>query len=228
LTISVRGFDASGSFYIFSFAILKNLIHNNSSPFSCDMTTPMKTLPATIACLITLVSSTLAAGLDYKILKITPALNKSPLIQYTQADQKRTPSPPLQWLEVEVEFLAQPELTDELTFKYFIWIGDKVLSGEVTNIDVFRGRDLVTVVYVSPKTLQKLSGAKGSPLTAVQNVAVQIFNKGQLVDGLSLKPGKPDWWTAIPQVSGLVLNKNETPFAPLYWDRYEVIKPAAH
>ena len=30
----------------------------------------------------------------------------------------------------------------------------------------------------------------------------------------------------MPQVAGLVLNKNETPFAPLYWDRYEQIKNA--
>ncbi len=192
------------------------------------MHTPMKTLPAIIACLTALASSTFAAGLDFKILRITPALNKSPLIQYTQADQKRTPSPPLQWLEVEVEFLAQPELTDELTFKYFIWIGDKVLSGEVTHVDIFKGRDLVSVAYVSPYTLLKLSGAKGVSLTAVQNVAVQIFNKGQQVDGLSWKPGKPDWWTAIPPLPGLVLNKDQTPFAPLYWDRYVAIKPAAH
>jgi len=28
----------------------------------------------------------------------------------------------------------------------------------------------------------------------------------------------------MPQISGFVLNKNETPFAPLYWDRYEQIK----
>jgi len=26
-------------------------------------------------------------------------------------------------------------------------------------------------------------------------------------------------------MSGFVLNKNETPFEPLYWDRYEQIKP---
>ena len=30
----------------------------------------------------------------------------------------------------------------------------------------------------------------------------------------------------LPAVAGFTLNKNETPFAPLYWDRYEQIKPA--
>jgi hypothetical protein len=28
----------------------------------------------------------------------------------------------------------------------------------------------------------------------------------------------------LPQTQGLVLNKTQTPFAPLYWDRYEAIK----
>jgi hypothetical protein len=28
----------------------------------------------------------------------------------------------------------------------------------------------------------------------------------------------------MPQIAGFVLNKNETPFAQLYWDRYEQIK----
>ena len=32
----------------------------------------------------------------------------------------------------------------------------------------------------------------------------------------------------LPQVTGMVLNKTQTPFAPLYWDRYEAIKAVAH
>jgi hypothetical protein len=35
---------------------------------------------------------------------------------------------------------------------------------------------------------------------------------------------QPQWYANMSQVSGFVLNKNETPFAPLYWDRYEQIK----
>jgi len=35
----------------------------------------------------------------------------------------------------------------------------------------------------------------------------------------------PQWFTALPPIAGFVLNKNETPFAPLYWDRYAQIKP---
>jgi hypothetical protein len=37
---------------------------------------------------------------------------------------------------------------------------------------------------------------------------------------------RPQWYSGLPAVAGFTLNKNETPFAPLYWDRYEQIKPA--
>jgi len=43
---------------------------------------------------------------------------------------------------------------------------------------------------------------------------------------LSLVCAPPQWFAALPPIAGFVLNKNETPFAPLYWDRYAQIKPA--
>jgi hypothetical protein len=43
---------------------------------------------------------------------------------------------------------------------------------------------------------------------------------------LSLVCAPPQWFAALPPIAGFVLNKNETSFAPLYWDRYAQIKPA--
>ena len=48
--------------------------------------------------------------------------------------------------------------------------------------------------------------------------------KGAIKDELSLTRAPAQWYAGLPAVTGLVLNKNETPFAPLYWDRYEQIK----
>lgn len=189
--------------------------------------TPMKTFPALFISLIAFAASTFAAGMDYKITKITPALVKTPQIQF-QGEQRRTPPMQQQWLEVEVEFQVQPDITDEVTFKYFIWVGDKVLSGEVTHVEVAKGRGLMSVVYVAPKIVQKLAGGKTVNITAVQNVGVQIFVKGQQVDELSWKPAPAQWWQSMSPVSGLVLNKSETPFSALYWDRYEALKPTTH
>jgi hypothetical protein len=63
--------------------------------------------------------------------------------------------------------------------------------------------------------------------TSIQNIAVQIVQQGAVKAEMSLERGQPQWFTSLPQVAGLVLNKNETPFAPLYWDRYEQIKTPA-
>jgi len=53
---------------------------------------------------------------------------------------------------------------------------------------------------------------------------VQIVQQGTAKDELNLVRAQPQWYANMSQVSGFVLNKNETPFAPLYWDRYEQIK----
>ena len=62
------------------------------------------------------------------------------------------------WLEVEVEFTSTPEFTDELTFKYYILVNGKLLTGEVTHMNVTAGRDNRSVMYVPPKALARLMG----------------------------------------------------------------------
>jgi hypothetical protein len=64
--------------------------------------------------------------------------------------------------------------------------------------------------------------------SSIQNIAVQIVEQGSVKDEQNVVRAAPQWYKGIPALSGLVLNKNETPFAPLYWDRYEQIKPPAH
>jgi hypothetical protein len=53
---------------------------------------------------------------------------------------------------------------------------------------------------------------------------VQIVQGSAVKAEAYLNRAQPQWFETLPQVSGLVLNKDQTPFAPLYWDRYEQIK----
>jgi hypothetical protein len=57
---------------------------------------------------------------------------------------------------------------------------------------------------------------------AINNVWVDVLKSGQrMAPTVSLKTGPiPNQ----PHVPGSCLNKDETPFAPLYYDRYETIK----
>src|SRR5205823_12723837 len=95
----------------------------------------------------------------------------------------------------------------------------KCLTGEVTHVNITKGRDLHSVMYVSPKTIAQLLNGKALTAADIQDVGVQILNKGQLVSEKSMR-GQGEWWQKLQQVTGLVVNKNETPFAPLYWDSY--------
>ena len=162
-------------------------------------------------------------GGDFQITKIIKNLISTPQFSYGGAEQ-HPPGGADRWLEVEVEFAAAPEFTDELTVKYFILFNGRLFTGEVTHVNIPAGRERRSVVYVTPRTLVRFAGNRPIAANSVQNVAVQIVQQGVVKAELSLARAQPQWYATIPQVTGLVLNKNETPFAPLYWDRYEQIK----
>jgi len=166
---------------------------------------------------------------DYQILQISPAVDLTPQVSFNFGPVEHPQPRSEQWLEVEVNFQSNVDWTDELTFNYFILLSGQCLTGSVTHIDIPAGRDLYSVMYVSPRTIARI--LNGQPLTGadIQDVGIQIVSKGQVLVTKSYKArGEQQWWQNLPQVTGKVLNKNETPFASLIWDRYEQIKaPAA-
>lgn len=165
-------------------------------------------------------------AIEFQINKISRNLITAPQFTYTGAQQYQANQRD-RWLEVEVEFGAAPEYTDELTLKYYILLNGKLLTGEVTHTNIVAGRENRSVMYVSPKTIARLMGNRPATANSIQNIAVQIVQQGAVKSELSLERGQPQWFSSMPHVTGAVLNKNETPFAPLYWDRYEQIKASA-
>ena len=163
------------------------------------------------------------AASEFQITKISKNLITAPQYSYTGAQQYQANQRD-RWLEVEVEFAAAPEFTEELTLKYFILVNGKLLTGEVTHVSIPAGRENRSVMYVSPRALARVMGNRALTPNAVQNIAVQIVQQGTVKSELSQDRAQPGWFTSMSAVAGSVLNKNETPFAPLYWDRYEQIK----
>lgn len=191
---------------------------------------PMRIRSASLASLLLLVlSSTYSfARPDYDIKKIAPAVDLTPQITYNFGPSQHPQTRSQQWLEVEVSFESNVDWTDELTVRYFILLAGQCLTGEVTHIDIPRGRDLYSVMYVSPRTIARV--LNGRPLTGldIQDVGVQLVSKGQVLVTKSYKArGDLQWWQSLQQVTGKVLNKNQTPFQSLIWDRYEQIKAPA-
>jgi hypothetical protein len=157
-----------------------------------------------------------------KLGKIAIEGQKTPEFNLSLGPTKRT-GKSLTWLEIEVDYDTMPKEIDELTFKFSALIEKQLITGEVTYVNIAEGKGHYAVMYVSPKGLDKLT--KGKPFTAasVENAWVEVTRQGQqLSKPVSLKNGNvPN----VPQMSGLLLNKNQTPFAPLFYDRYEEIKP---
>jgi len=184
----------------------------------------MKTLLLGVA-LLGIASGAFAQSRDFQLTKITKNLVTMPEISYRGAQQYPTNQRD-RWLEVEVEFATTPEYTDELTFKYFILINGKLLAGEVTHVNIAAGRENRSVMYVSPRSLARFNGNRPITPNVVQNIAVQLLQQGAVKDELSFTKTAGQWYAGLAQLTGFVLNKNDTPFGPLYWDRYEQIKPA--
>src|SRR6266705_5344266 len=165
----------------------------------------------------------IALAADFQITKITKNLISTPDFNYGGGGRYRINQRD-RWLEVEVEFVAAPDWTDELTFKYYILFNGSLLTGEVTHVNIPAGRENRSVMYVPPRALARFANNRPNTENSIQNIAVQIVQGGTVQAEASLNRAQPQWYAALPQVSGLVLNKDQTPFAPLYWDRYEQIK----
>lgn len=175
---------------------------------------------------------------DFAIANITPDLVTTPEYNFNFGPKNKKVQKNKDWLEVEVSFDWQPrekkpEFLDELTFNYYILLNNKsrenpqgtLLTGSVTHVAIPQSKAMNSVMYVSPRTLERFFEGKipTSASSAIVDVGVTITKQGQLVAESSWK-GKGQWWSTLQQVNGYVLNKNETPFAPLAWDYYEAIK----
>lgn len=175
---------------------------------------------------------------EYKITKVDSNLLESPTFTGVRYDKRGYK--PGNWLEIEVTFdwrpkAKEPKYTEELTFNYYILLKNKsqqfpqgsLLVGSVTLTSIPQANNMHTVVYVSPRSLERFFDGKvpANGAAVVEAVGVTISKQGQLVSEFSTGNFRPQWWSQFQQVPGYVLNKSETPFGPLAWDYYEAIKP---
>jgi len=159
---------------------------------------------------------------------------------------------PRHWLEIEAELEVQTTndkgeidpkgFIPEITANWFVIIKDKesgkpvMLTGKVTFREI-RTKDKKAHVsaYISPDTLEKLTGENKPSDKDIEGVALVISGPGILskedehIKGLQKATAHEDkkWWlgSQYKTVDGAVLAKSKTPFAPLWTDRYPVEKP---
>lgn len=174
---------------------------------------------------------------EFQVTEITAQIVATPDINYRNTLQKVTRAK--NWLEIDTCFTWQPaqenqNFADDVTVNYYVLLDNKsaarpqgtMLTGQVTLMNVpARKRSLRSVMFASPRTLERFFEGRtpSSGNTAVVDVGITISYQGKVVALKSLR-GTGAWWPQYPSVAGFLLNKNQTPFAPLYWDYYEDLK----
>jgi hypothetical protein len=148
---------------------------------------------------------------------------------------------PKDWLEVEAEITIPPlsaeqnkaGFIDSVTVKWYVAVknpdgkGVFKLAKDIVHVNVPVNEAVFSSVYLSPNTLKRLTGQDRAGKGAVEVVGIEI-----LVNGVKIGEGtskmKEGWWNAgslSDQSSKFpLLNKNETPFKMLWWDRYAEIE----
>lgn len=154
-----------------------------------------------------------------KLEKVSPAVVKTPEFQITGGQNKRYTLG--QWLEMEVEYETKLEMIDELTFTYKVLLNGKMLSGDMTYVEIPKGREHYAVAYVAPRTLENLMQNKPLTGAAIQGIWVDVSHQGQVLGQASMTHTAAP---SLPLLQNLILRKDQTPFASLYWDRYEALK----
>ena len=169
------------------------------------------------------------SGVEFSIKKVDLDYPASPDYQIGVQTQFRWQQQ--KWAKMEVTFDAIPDITDELVFNYYVLFAGRLFVGHVTHVSIIKGRDLHSVMYMPPKTMLRITGKTIAPGTwPFEQVTVTITKPGvaaPLAMGNLKGQGRAEWWATLKQEEGFLVNKSETPFAPLYWDYYESIKPAA-
>ncbi|QJE97145.1 Amuc_1102 family pilus-like protein [Luteolibacter luteus] len=148
---------------------------------------------------------------------------------------------PKDWLEVEAGIkipAANAEqkkagFINQVTVKWYVAVknpegkGVIKLSKTINHINVPIDEEIFSSVYMSPSALKRLTGSDKASKGAVEAVGVEVLVDGEKVAQSAVKQ-KEGWWNAgsLSDQSDKfpLLNKDETPFAMLWYDRYAEIQ----
>jgi hypothetical protein len=115
------------------------------------------------------------------------------------------------WLRIETQFECLPDRADDVRLKYYVLLGQgenaHLLVGEMTYINVAKGAQHYSAMFVHPNTLQRYGNGQ------VVSVAVELFYKGRLIDQSSYPPSNDPWWERGTPTGGLVLAPQDTPWS---------------
>lgn len=200
-----------------------------------------KTLSFTASAIIAGLSMGSAYGQAAKVVGEKPTFDDLPSPEFSGGKQKSFK--PKDWLEIEakLKISLSPEpkskTCEKLTVKWYIAVKNPEKSGtfllltkDIEHVNAPLEEDIYCSVYVSPASIKRLTGSDKGGKNAVEYVGYEVLVNGEKVVAETNK-GKVGWWNAASDKisrsdSVPLLNKSETPFSTMWWDRYaEVAVP---
>lgn len=151
------------------------------------------------------------------ISKITPTPAPSPVYELIAGPKKSFH--PRNWLEIEVEFSTQRRVANGAVFQFQVQIDGTLFTGEIAVAPLERANGLLTVGYLSPSSYRRAFLGREPKSDAGMRIEITAISEGEEVcsaryeNAKGLRPIKQ-------QFEQTIRAKSDTPFAPLYWDRY--------
>ncbi len=176
-----------------------------------------------------------ASGQAAKVVGDKPAFDDIPSPEFGGVKNKGFK--PKDWLEIEAKLniSLSPEpptkTCDKITVKWYIAVKNPEKSGtfllltkDIDYVNVPLSEDIYCSVYLSPSSIKRLTGFDRAGKGAVEYVGYEVLINGEKVAQETSK-GKVGWWNAASDKISRsdkvpLLNKTETPFSPMWWDRY--------
>lgn len=195
-----------------------------------------------IAASVFVLGLSLVSGPTYAQAPAAAPTGRPLVIRKIKGEQVRTPeyqaknvgaqSRSRAWYKIEVSYDVEPDWLDEVTFTYYVVVKAKepipgrnslwtLFKGEVTYVNIEKGRDKRSDIYLHPSTLARFG--------AVERVAAVVSVGGRMVamEGEPALAGpNPRWWEQLTPQDGYLMNRMQTPFAMINFDDYEAVKPA--
>jgi hypothetical protein len=194
-----------------------------------------KSLSISVSAIIAALSIGSASGQAAKAVIEKPSFDDLPSPEF--AGVKNKAFKPKDWLEIETKMnlSLNPEpaskTCDKITVKWYIAVKNAEKSGtfllltkDIDYVNVPLSQDIYCSVYLSPSSIKRLTGLDRAGKSAVEYVGYEVLINGEKVAQETSK-GKVGWWNAASDKISRsdkvpLLNKAETPFAPMWWDRY--------
>ena len=201
-----------------------------------------KSFSITASALIAALSIGSAFGQAAKVVGEKATFDDLPSPEFTGGKQKSFK--PKDWLEIEaklkISLTPEPKskTCERLTVKWYVAVKNPEKSGtmllltkDIEHVNAPLDEDVYCSVYLSPASIKRLTGSDKGGKNAVEAVGYEVLINGEKVAAETSK-FKVGWWNAASDKISRsdtvpLLNKSETPFSNMWWDRYAEVDASA-